>query len=95
MNVALTRNRDLVRSALRLQQASLMAGRAELDAWPEVSANLGTSAQHSLAPALRSAGRHGHWPQCVRAKQFRPHRNHRNVRQPELELKKIRPFCCI
>lgn len=55
MNVALTRNRDLVRSALRLQQASLMAGRAELDAWPKVSANLGTSAQQSLAPALRSA----------------------------------------
>ena len=54
-DVALTRNRDLVRSALRLQQASLMAGRAELDAWPKVSGNLGASAQQSLTPALRSA----------------------------------------
>lgn len=42
---ALVRNRDLVRSALRLQQASLQVQSRELDAWPRVNANMGTSVQ--------------------------------------------------
>lgn len=55
MALALKRNRDLVRSALRLQQASLMVGRTELDLWPKLSGNLGTSVQQPLQSALRNA----------------------------------------
>lgn len=45
---ALVRNRDLVRSALRLQQASLQVQSRGLDAWPRVNANVGTSVQRPL-----------------------------------------------
>ncbi len=49
IELALVRNRDLVRSALRLQQASLQAQSRGLDAWPRVSGNIGTSAQRTLS----------------------------------------------
>lgn len=52
MDLALKRNRDLVRSALRLQQASLQANRTGLDAWPKTSSSLGSSSQQALKSAL-------------------------------------------
>lgn len=48
IELALVRNRELARSALRLRQASLQARRADSDAWPKASSSLNTSAQQSL-----------------------------------------------
>jgi outer membrane protein TolC len=48
IELALVRNRDLVRSALRLHQASVQAERSAADAWPRFNSSVGTSAQQSL-----------------------------------------------
>lgn len=48
MELALQRNRDLVRNALRLQQAVLKTGQAEFDRGPRPSANLSNSLQGPL-----------------------------------------------
>ena len=48
MELALQRNRDLVRNALRLQQAVLKTGQAELDRGPRPSVSLSSSLQGPL-----------------------------------------------
>jgi len=54
MESALQRNRDLVRNALRLQQAVLKSGQAELDRGPRPSASLSSSLQGPLTSSQGS-----------------------------------------